>query len=99
MTTAAGLPAWSGRYAQRMTRLCLEEWGDTCHLCTRPGATTADHLIPRSLGGLDTLENLRPAHHRCNSRRQARPLTPLLLAEFRATPAAPVDRRSTFVGW
>jgi 5-methylcytosine-specific restriction endonuclease McrA len=27
---------------------------------------TRDHMIPRSQGGPDTLENLRPAHHRCN---------------------------------
>src|SRR5699024_3617471 len=65
---------WSGRRVLRLTRLVLESYGDTCHLCARAGATTADHLIPRSLGGDDSLENLRPAHSSCNSARQAMPL-------------------------
>lgn len=95
---APGLPAWGGRYSQRVTAACLAEYGDTCHLCLLPGATTADHLIPRSAGGLDDLTNLRPAHHRCNSRRNARPLTPALLAEFRRR-AIVVDRRDAIAGW
>lgn len=98
MTVAPGLPPWAGRYAQRVTASCLAEYGDTCHLCLRPGATTADHLIPRSLGGLDTLDNLRPAHKLCNSRRQARTLTPALLAEFRRR-AVVVDATESFAGW
>ena len=65
---------WSGRRVLRLTRLVLETYGDTCHLCARAGATTADHLIPRSAGGDDSLENLRPAHSSCNSSRQAMPL-------------------------
>ena len=38
-----------------------------CWRCGKPGATTADHIIPRALGGSDELSNLRPAHARCNS--------------------------------
>lgn len=34
-----------------------------------PLAYTADHKIPRSLGGPSTLENAQPAHRRCNSLR------------------------------
>jgi 5-methylcytosine-specific restriction endonuclease McrA len=45
-----------------------------CHLCGTDGATTADHRIPRSKGGTDTLANLRPAHHGCNSARGDRSL-------------------------
>ncbi|WP_268746906.1 HNH endonuclease [Tomitella biformata] len=44
-----------------------------CHLCGKPGATTADHVQPRSLGGGDGLDNLRPAHKACNSSRGNRP--------------------------
>ncbi|MFS0289126.1 HNH endonuclease [Corynebacterium striatum] len=65
---------WAGRYSQRMTALVLAEYGDVCHLCGRPGATTADHIVPRSRGGNDSLDNLRPAHVSCNSARQAVPL-------------------------
>lgn len=68
------MPSWGGRYAQAMTALVLAEYGDICHLCGRPGATTADHLIPQVRGGDDSLANLRPAHGPCNSARQDLPL-------------------------
>lgn len=35
---------------------------------------TRDHLVPRSQGGLDTLDNLRPAHHQCNRDRADGPV-------------------------
>jgi 5-methylcytosine-specific restriction endonuclease McrA len=65
----AGLPTWAGRYAQRLTAETLAVKGTICHLCRRPGADTADHLIPRSKGGDDSLDNRAPAHHACNSLR------------------------------
>lgn len=70
------LPCWSGRYAQTVRTLVLELKGDTCHLCGGHGATTADHLRPRSRGGTDALENLAPAHGFCNTGRGAAPLRP-----------------------
>jgi 5-methylcytosine-specific restriction endonuclease McrA len=69
-----GLPAWAGRYAQKWTQATLAAYGTTCHLCRRPGANTADHMQPRSKGGPDSLGNLRPAHHVCNSLRGDMPL-------------------------
>lgn len=39
---------------------------DICHICGLPGAATVDHLVPRSLGGSNDLENLAPAHASCN---------------------------------
>lgn len=69
------LPCWSGRYAQRTTRLVLRMQGTVCWLCgndvVRRPADSADHVIPRSRCGTDALENLRPAHHLCNARRRA----------------------------
>lgn len=65
----AGMRPWAGRYAQQWTAAVLHRWGTECHLCRQPGADTADHLTPRSKGGPDTLANLRPAHHGCNSAR------------------------------
>lgn len=62
---------WSGRYARTMTALCLETYGTVCHLCGGPGATTADHIIPRKHGGTNALSNLAPAHQSCNSARGA----------------------------
>lgn len=50
-----------------------------CGICEQPisrggdkgkGALTADHIIPKSLGGLNANENLQPAHATCNRKRQ-----------------------------
>jgi hypothetical protein len=44
--------------------------GMVCWLCSRPIASKSelhlDHVIPHSLSGPETVENLRPAHARCN---------------------------------
>ena len=55
-----------------------------CHLCNEPVdeqahwndnfAPSLDHLIPRSKGGSDEVENLKTAHRLCNSIRQDAPL-------------------------
>ena len=42
---------WGGREATRLTELTLATYGNVCHLCGLPGATTADHVLPRSRGG------------------------------------------------
>ena len=63
------MKGWQGRASQALTRLCLETYGTTCHLCGQPGATTADHLVPRNKGGSNALANLAPAHGSCNSAR------------------------------
>ncbi|MCP2281076.1 HNH endonuclease [Nocardia amikacinitolerans] len=72
--------SWSGRRAQALRAATLATYGTLCHLCGRPGANTADHLIPHSQGGPDSLENLRPAHKSCNSARGDMPL-----AQWRAS--------------
>ena len=61
---------WGGRRVQAFTRLVLQTYGIVCHLCGLTGATTADHLIPRSKGGAWwDIANARPAHYSCNSAR------------------------------
>lgn len=67
------LPCWGGRYAQQLRALVLEVKGEVCWLCGHPGATSADHVKARALGGTDALDNLRPAHRFCNTGRGARP--------------------------
>lgn len=47
-----------------------------CHLCGRdidweaphldPLSFTIDHVVPLAKGGQDIIENIRPAHRRCN---------------------------------
>jgi 5-methylcytosine-specific restriction endonuclease McrA len=59
----------------------LEAYGLDCHICQTPIDLNAprqvgkdgwekglhiDHVYPLSKGGLDTLENVRPAHGKCN---------------------------------
>ncbi|MFW9221544.1 HNH endonuclease [Corynebacterium striatum] len=61
----------AGRALQALIATVLSEYGDTCHLCGRAGATTIDHVIPVAAGGDYSLENLRPAHASCNSSRGA----------------------------
>lgn len=78
-----------GRAAMAFRDLVVATYGDTCHICGRPGADTADHLVPVKYGGANTLENCRPAHRRCNSRRgapQSAPPTVDDIAFFRDTP-------------
>jgi 5-methylcytosine-specific restriction endonuclease McrA len=75
-----------------------------CWLCDRAGATTADHIIPRTLGGSDDVEtNLRPAHKLCNQLRGRQPVTPELRAYILERTAelwpARVDARDAFDGW
>lgn len=64
------MKVWGGRAAQMLTAQVLAEKGTRCHLCGAPGADTADHVITRSRGGADTIENLEPAHGSCNFARQ-----------------------------
>lgn len=65
---------WGGRKAQKYVVACLETYGHVCWLCGLPGATSADHVIPRSRGGaVYDLANLAPSHKRCNEARGNRP--------------------------
>ena len=43
-----------------------------CKLCNRAPLTDADHILPRSRGGEDTLENLQGLCHTCHSRKTVR---------------------------
>ena len=62
-----------GRGWARVVKLVIHTKGDICTLryagiCTET-ATTADHIVPRSQGGSDQLDNLRPACRPCNQHR------------------------------
>lgn len=43
-------------------------WGDRCVYCSGP-ASTRDHVIPRSRGGSNGLDNLRPCCRGCNNKK------------------------------
>lgn len=55
-----GRPGWSGRCLHCKSRLVLEDDG------TPVGEVTLEHIVPRSHGGTDDLENLGLACARCN---------------------------------
>jgi 5-methylcytosine-specific restriction endonuclease McrA len=65
---------WGGRRTLLLTAETLAAKGTRCHLCGLDGADTADHIVPRSKGGPDTLGNLEPAHGPCNYARGDRDL-------------------------
>lgn len=75
--------SWGGRKVPRLRQQVVEMYGSVCWLCGRPitGTVSVDHVIPRSKGGSDDLDNCRPSHLECNVRRgnrtptQFRPLT------------------------
>lgn len=67
---------WQGRDRRRLRQLVTDSYGWTCTLCHRPidphatalrDRLSIDHVLPVSRGGSDSLENLRPTHHGCNS--------------------------------
>ena len=64
-----GLPCWQGRYRTNLVRRTLAAKGRVCWLCGRTGATSVDHVVPRSLGGTDADDNLIPSHLPCNAAR------------------------------
>lgn len=68
------LRCWWGRYARAVTALVLATYGTDCCHCSAPGATTAEHVRPRSRWGNDELANLRPAHGSCNYSRGTKPM-------------------------
>lgn len=70
-------PIPSGKKRLRMAVLNRDGW--RCGICdgviphdappTHPLSGTVDHIVPRAQGGSDALDNLRAAHHGCNSLR------------------------------
>src|SRR5690606_29241704 len=69
----------SGQKA-RKRELLRKLYGDNCWLCGKPmkfdnprriTGATLDHVLPRSRGGRNGIENLRLAHKCCNEKRGA----------------------------
>lgn len=57
---------------RRLRAYVIRRDNGLCWLCNRPGADTADHVIPRVHGGTDNLDNLKAAHSLCNLRKGSR---------------------------
>ncbi len=52
---------------------------------TAPLAFTVDHVVPVAAGGTDRLENLVPAHYRCNRAKSDTLVTPQKATGRKAT--------------
>lgn len=52
---------------------CFEIDGYACHYCGTTEALTIDHIVPRSLGGTNTLSNYLTACHSCNASKRNKP--------------------------
>jgi len=59
-------PGWAA-----LKRYVIARDRGICWIDGLPGATSADHIIPRSKGGIDHPSNLRAVHWCCNMRRGA----------------------------
>lgn len=71
MPSRPEIAAMRKSWGYRKARAQLLAQSTTCWICGRPGADTADHVVPLAAGGHPTsLLNMRPAHHRCNSKRK-----------------------------
>ena len=94
-----GNTRWAGKTVARAREEVISAYGTVCWLCGQPidltasrmspGGFSVDHVVPRSKGGTHDLANLRPAHRRCNTRRQDKPAS-----QFR-----PDRPRTLATGW
>lgn len=60
-------------YRWRQLRAQVLESSDVCWLCSKPGATEVDHVLPYKFFPelVFDINNLRPAHKGCNSSKGA----------------------------
>lgn len=72
----------SPRYSIRASAL-TPIYGPLCFYCLAAPGTTADHLIPRSVGGRTTIENMVPCCLPCNQAKDNRMPTTNDLARAR----------------
>lgn len=56
----------TGKEWQKLRQIVFATHGRLCVYCGNP-ANAIDHVIPKSLDGTDTLDNLVPACTTCNS--------------------------------
>lgn len=75
MDNAATYKAMTKRKIYERDRVWIEsikDWEIYCSLCKEPmpyKKASIDHVIPRSRGGNNSLDNLKLAHRDCNSRK------------------------------
>lgn len=67
--------SWGGRKVAKARAQLLARYGHApyCAWCGLPivGTVSVDHIVPRSRGGTDDIDNLQPMHPACNSAKGA----------------------------
>lgn len=72
----------------------VEDWlalcelhGNRCAHCGEEKPLTVDHIMPRTAGGTDALENIQPLCRQCNEKKNARdPITGKMLRKITPRP-------------
>ena len=69
----------AGKFSQQEWQSRLEEYDYCCAYCLEPlnGDIEVEHMVPLCLGGTNTIDNIVPAHHKCNRDKDTR--TPIEL--------------------
>ena len=71
--------AMNSKQRKRKGSQVREKYDPCCYWCGKPlslSEQTLEHMIPRSMGGGNNLENLRIACRQCNSSRRNNPFPP-----------------------
>lgn len=53
---------WGQGRNQTLAKKVLAKGNHICHVCHKPGADQADHIIPLAEGGTDDEPNMAPIH-------------------------------------
>lgn len=58
-----------GNFTKDEFRALCERYGNICLCCKQHNPLCADHVIPLSKGGSNSIENIQPLCHTCNSKK------------------------------
>jgi len=68
-----GLQAQNGgSHTQKEWKELCEKYGNRCLCCGQRKKLTLDHIVPATLGGPDSIDNIQPLCQICNSRKSNR---------------------------
>lgn len=70
-------------YKRKRKTVVATIFGTICFYCREAAADTFDHLMPKSLGGVNTIDNLVPACLACNQAKADRLPTTAEMARHR----------------
>lgn len=80
----------TGSHTQEEWEALLRQFDGKCAYCGAD-ATTRDHVVPLIRGGADSIDNIAPACHSCNSSKRDRPVSVFLMSRAAATAVGTAD--------